>query len=77
VGHFSKECPKPRDYSRVTCNTCGEKGHTSTRCKAEKPETIDAEDGGFNDASVVPASNDAPTGEVGDWNVQEESAAAW
>jgi hypothetical protein len=52
-------------------------GHTSTRCKAEKPETIDAEDGGFNDASVVPASNDAPTGEVGDWNVQEESAAAW
>ena len=24
VGHFSKECPKPRDYSKVKCQNCGE-----------------------------------------------------
>ena len=22
-GHMSKECPKPRDYSRVKCSNCG------------------------------------------------------
>lgn len=22
IGHLSKECPKPRDYSRVQCNNC-------------------------------------------------------
>jgi hypothetical protein len=36
---LGKECPKPRDYSRVTCQNCGEKGHTKVRCKAPpKPE---------------------------------------
>lgn len=24
VGHFSKDCPEPRDWSKVKCNTCGE-----------------------------------------------------
>jgi len=33
VGHFSKECPKPRDYSKVQCKNCGEMGHTVVRCK--------------------------------------------
>lgn len=24
VGHMSKGCPKPRDWSRVKCNNCGQ-----------------------------------------------------
>ena len=24
VGHFSRECPKEKDWSRVQCNNCGE-----------------------------------------------------
>ncbi|KAI1467959.1 uncharacterized protein F4812DRAFT_384018 [Daldinia caldariorum] len=37
---MSKECPKPRDYSRVKCSQCGEMGHTKVRCKAE-PAPVD------------------------------------
>ena len=48
MGHPAKECPKPRDFSRVKCNNCGESlfffpsmcstdnslvGHTVKRCK--------------------------------------------
>jgi hypothetical protein len=40
-----KDCPKPRDYSRVTCQNCNEKGHTKVRCKAppkqEEPADVD------------------------------------
>ena len=32
--HISKECPLPRDYSRVKCKTYGEMGHTEVRCKS-------------------------------------------
>ncbi len=24
AGHFSRDCPKPRDYTRVKCQNCGE-----------------------------------------------------
>ena len=47
-GHFTKECPKPRDYSRIKCSNCEQSkiqdsqtlnisdiaavGHTKVRC---------------------------------------------
>lgn len=58
-----QECPKkdepgarpPRDYSKVTCNVCGEKGHTRVRCPQAQAE--DTTNGGGNNKSVdAPAS---------------------
>lgn len=51
-------------------------GHTAVRCKAEKTDNGDAGAGGSAEASV-PASNDAPAGEVGDWNAGGDADAAW
>lgn len=64
MGHFSKECPKPRDWSRVQCSQCQQFGHTVVRCKAAPVEasgdlgfdndngdaTAGAASGGWNDA---------------------------
>ncbi|KAF1987476.1 hypothetical protein K402DRAFT_375542, partial [Aulographum hederae CBS 113979] len=51
----SKECPKPRDYSRVECRNCGEKGHTAVRCKQPKPEDGEGfgDSGGFGAAAAA------------------------
>lgn len=48
--HISKDCPKPRDYSRVTCRTCGQKGHTSVKCK--EPPKDDTDNAGFGAAET-------------------------
>lgn len=37
-GHVSRDCPKPRDWSRVTCQNCGKTGHTKVRCKEPPKE---------------------------------------
>ena len=49
---MSKECPKPRDWSRVKCSRCGEMGHTQVRCKMADPaaEEDDNTNGGNDDA---------------------------
>lgn len=41
--------------SRVTCNNCGEKGHTKVRCKKD-PAPID--DGGFGDGGFGESTQD-------------------
>ena len=41
--HDTRECPKPRDYSRITCRNCNEKGHTVKRCP--KPVVEDEAEG--------------------------------
>ena len=55
VGHSSRECDKKRDYSRITCQNCGEKGHTKVRCKQPpKVEDNSGDDGNsdpFNDTT--------------------------
>jgi len=33
VGHIGRECPKPRDWSRVKCTNCQEMGHTQVKCQ--------------------------------------------
>ena len=63
-GHFTKECPKPRDYSRVKCSNCeqstlraaqtlntsniGAVGHGKARCPL--PPKEEGADGGFGAA---------------------------
>lgn len=43
VGHMSRECPKPKDWSRVKCQNCGEMGHGKARCPNPSND-----DGGFD-----------------------------
>lgn len=61
MGHFSKDCPLPRDYSKVKCSNCDESmelcpssvsytdmllvGHTKVRCK-QPPKEVET---GFGD----------------------------
>jgi hypothetical protein len=28
LGHFSRDCPEPKDWSKVQCQNCQEFGHT-------------------------------------------------
>ena len=42
-GHFSRDCPLPKDWSKVQCNNCKEFGHTVARCKA--PKAAEGDDG--------------------------------
>lgn len=44
-GHISKDCPQPRDWSRVKCSNCGEMGHTKVRC-TQPAQDLDEQDGG-------------------------------
>ena len=44
VGHMSRDCLKPRDWSRVKCQNCGEMGHGKARC----PQPTDDNEAGFN-----------------------------
>ncbi|KAF2430234.1 hypothetical protein EJ08DRAFT_649798 [Tothia fuscella] len=78
MGHFSKGCPKPRDYSKVQCKNCGEMGHTVVRCKKPADAGGEGGDGGFGDGggAAIPATsggwgNDdatpAPSAGGGDW----------
>ncbi|KAI1778261.1 hypothetical protein F4818DRAFT_405361, partial [Hypoxylon cercidicola] len=75
-GHMSKECPKPRDYSRVKCSNCGEMGHTKVRCKKEPA----ADDAGF-DAGFGGGFDAANGGNGGDpepaFNGGQDAPAAW
>jgi cellular nucleic acid-binding protein len=43
-GHSARECPKPKDWSRVKCNNCQEFGHTVARCNNP---TVEPDNGGW------------------------------
>lgn len=75
MGHFSRECPKPRDWSRVQCQQCQQFGHTVARCKNPPAESSSVPNGeigadttatgGWNDSGVDTGTsgggwNDAP-----------------
>lgn len=64
--HQWRDCPNPKDWSRVTCRNCGEKGHTIARCKQPKKEEEGARgadaSGGFESADA------GAGGGSGDWN---------
>ena len=65
-GHTGRECPKPRDYSRVTCQNCGEKGHTKVRCK-QPPKEEDGEGFGSGNAGQGGADAAGGYGASNDW----------
>lgn len=43
-GHVGKDCPKPKDWSRVKCRNCNAFGHSQVKCP--EPVKEDAENGG-------------------------------
>lgn len=66
-GHASRECPKPRDWSRVKCRNCNNFGHGEKRCPEPPAETAGSDwgdaggstaaAGGWGDASVESTGN--------------------
>ncbi|CZR52959.1 related to hexamer-binding protein HEXBP [Phialocephala subalpina] len=57
MGHASRECPEPKDWSRVKCSVCEEIGHTKVRCPQAKAEAEAGNgDGGYG------GGDDAGTG---------------
>ena len=76
VGHMSKECPKPRDYSRVKCNNCGQMGHTVKRCNEPiKEQTDDWGSGGGTGGGAVGGWDNGgdATQPAGDWDNGKET----
>jgi cellular nucleic acid-binding protein len=45
-GHSGKECPKPKDWSRVKCTNCQEMGHGAKRCPNPTVEVPEESGGG-------------------------------
>jgi hypothetical protein len=45
LGHMSKECDKPKDWSRVKCTNCDQMGHGARRCP-EPPKEAEEDAGG-------------------------------
>ncbi|KAL6907096.1 hypothetical protein GGI43DRAFT_396623, partial [Trichoderma evansii] len=58
TGHYSKECPKPRDWSKVQCSNCEEYGHTKVRCKQPPKESEAFADQNIGNADEQPAQAD-------------------
>ncbi|KAB5525658.1 hypothetical protein GE09DRAFT_1152125 [Coniochaeta sp. 2T2.1] len=71
-GHGSRDCPKPRDYSRVKCQNCQEMGHTKVRCKKPLVSEDDAGDRGFDNGGGADAG---PADEEGGSSWPEEPAS--
>ena len=71
---MSKECPKPRDYTRVKCQNCGEMGHTKVRCKQppkeeeEVPDSGDVDQGGTGQVDGYGASSNWESYAMGQGN---------
>ncbi len=78
-GHSSRECEKPKDWSRVQCRNCNEYGHGLKRCP--HPVQENAEGGwGNGGETAAPAGSwaDAPQESAGSWaDAPQESAGAW
>jgi cellular nucleic acid-binding protein len=77
-GHGSRECPKPRDYSRVQCRNCGEMGHTIARCKQEvitKAEPV--EGGGWEEAGETAGLGDSNAAASGNGWDANNGGSAW
>lgn len=62
MGHTSRDCTAPKDWSRVTCSICNEKGHGAKRCPqaGEAPSVV--ENAGSGDAGFDAGNTAAMSG---------------
>jgi len=51
-GHVGKDCPKKKDWSRVTCRNCNEKGHSQVKCPQPPKEEGDGGADNYNSATA-------------------------
>ena len=83
VGHMSRECPEKKDWSRVKCQNCGEKGHGKARCPqppADENAPFDNPGDGGLDASFGGMSIDAggaAAAPAGDWDAGADAGSGW
>lgn len=69
---MSRECPKPKDWSRVNCTNCSKYGHGAKRCPEpaatgnsfssgsngwDAPVDSGANTGGWDDTGAEPATS--------------------
>lgn len=73
-GHFSKDCPEPKNWSKVQCRNCNEFGHGAGR-RPNPAGVPDSSTAGGEDytASAGPAAEAAAEG---DWMAGTGSADA-
>lgn len=62
---MSRECPLPKDWSRVKCTNCSKFGHGAKRCP-EAEVTGDSYGGGSNDWDAPTNSGAATSAWAGD-----------
>ena len=65
-GHSGRECPHPKDWSRVECSNCHEKGHGVKRCTKPVEEVVDGDENG-TDGDWGEGNNAAVSGGDGGW----------
>ena len=70
-GHYAKECPKPKDWSKVQCRLCNEMGHGAGRC----PNPPKDDSGELGAGADYMTTTDAVDVE-GDWMNSDSAAAA-
>lgn len=77
-GHTWRDCTAPKDWTRVTCRNCGEKGHTVKRCKQPIKEQENAGPTGGDAASFGNSGgfDNANGGAGGDWNQSGDTGAS-
>lgn len=63
MGHKAKDCPQPKDWSKVRCNNCQQYGHTVKRCTNE-PAAVDT--AGWNNDAVAATPSEPWTGNQAD-----------
>ena len=75
MGHDSRGCPKPTDWSKVECSNCKQKGHTFRRCTnpsadaapEEGDADADAGGGGGGGGGWEDNASAAPVASNGGW----------
>jgi hypothetical protein len=60
---MAKDCTEKKNWDRVTCNNCGNKGHTVKKCKEPIKEETAGGGGDWGNNDAAPAQ--------GDWNNED------
>jgi cellular nucleic acid-binding protein len=72
---MSRECPKPKDWSRVKCTNCSKYGHGKMRCP--EPEATGDSYGGGGNGWDAPTDTGAATGGWYNATVEPATTGGW
>lgn len=76
---MAKDCPKPRDMSRVKCMNCSEMGHFKSKCPKPvvEDDAGDAGNGGFDNGGLDNSAGFDNGGDGGSWNAPTAADNGW